>query len=184
VHLLGHSFGGLVVRAAVLADASAVRSLTLLASGPAAIPGPTTDRLRLMVQALAAMDLETLWGAMRQLDVEAGVTLPSAAIDDFLRRRFLANDKACLLRMAEQLLSEQDRSDELVATGVPVHVVYGELDDAWPPAAQVAMAARLDADVSAFPGLGHSPAVDDPGATARALTTWWARVDAMQTATA
>jgi pimeloyl-ACP methyl ester carboxylesterase len=178
VHLLGHSFGGLVVRSAAVADPAVVRSLTLLSSGPGAVPGPTTDRLRLMLQALAAMDLETLWAAMRQLDAEAGLTLPPAHIEEFLRRRFLANDKACLLRMTEQLLDERDRSADVVAAGVPVHVVFGERDDAWPPAVQRAMAERLAADVSAFADLGHSPAVDDPGATARALTTWWARIEA------
>lgn len=178
VHLLGHSFGGLVVRAAVVARPAAVRSLTLLASGPGAIPGPTTDRLRLMLQALDAMALDTLWGAMRQLDAEAGLALPQPPVEDFLRRRFVSNDKACLIRMTEQLLGEPDRSAELVAAGVPMHVVFGERDDAWPPHLQLDMAARLGAAVSAFPEMGHSPAVDDPGATARALVTWWARVDA------
>src|SRR5579859_6120380 len=38
-HLLGHSFGGLVVREAVLGGC-APASLTLLSSGPAALPGP------------------------------------------------------------------------------------------------------------------------------------------------
>jgi pimeloyl-ACP methyl ester carboxylesterase len=39
-HLVGHSFGGLVGRAAVLADPAAFRSLTLLGSGPARLTGP------------------------------------------------------------------------------------------------------------------------------------------------
>ena len=36
-HLVGHSFGGLVARTAALADPAALRSLTLMSSGPAAI---------------------------------------------------------------------------------------------------------------------------------------------------
>src|ERR671913_60548 len=38
-HLVGHSFGGLVARAATIADPAAVASLVLLDSGPAAIGG-------------------------------------------------------------------------------------------------------------------------------------------------
>src|SRR3954454_12858034 len=39
VHLVGHSFGGIVSRGAVLADPSAVTSLTLLGSGPSGLTG-------------------------------------------------------------------------------------------------------------------------------------------------
>ena len=43
-HLLGHSFGGLVARAAVI-DGYAPASLTLLSSGPAALPGSRAEEL-------------------------------------------------------------------------------------------------------------------------------------------
>ena len=44
-HLVGHSFGGLVARAAALADPAALRSLTLMSSGPAAIPAPANQTI-------------------------------------------------------------------------------------------------------------------------------------------
>lgn len=43
VHLVGHSFGGQVARAAVLLDPSRFRSLTLMASGPAEISPPSSS---------------------------------------------------------------------------------------------------------------------------------------------
>ena len=44
-HLLGHSFGGLVARSAVLGGYTP-DSLTLLSSGPGALPGPRAEELR------------------------------------------------------------------------------------------------------------------------------------------
>jgi pimeloyl-ACP methyl ester carboxylesterase len=44
VHLVGHSFGGLVGRAAVLADPGAFASFVLMDSGPAALTGPRGER--------------------------------------------------------------------------------------------------------------------------------------------
>src|SRR5438309_7269765 len=43
VHAIGHSFGGLVTRAAALKDPSAFRSLVLMDSGPSALQGPRAD---------------------------------------------------------------------------------------------------------------------------------------------
>lgn len=46
VHLVGHSFGGQVARAAVLLDPSRFRSLTLMASGPAEISPSQQQRVK------------------------------------------------------------------------------------------------------------------------------------------
>ena len=50
-HLLGHSFGGLVARAAVL-DGYSPASLTLLSSGPAALPGARAEELHRLLNYL------------------------------------------------------------------------------------------------------------------------------------
>ena len=52
-HLLGHSFGGLVTREAVLAGCTPA-SLTLMSSGPSALPGSRAEDLRAMLAYLAA----------------------------------------------------------------------------------------------------------------------------------
>jgi pimeloyl-ACP methyl ester carboxylesterase len=54
-----------------------------------------------------------------------------------------------------------------------VHVLHGADDDVWTPSEQKHMADRLGAACTAIPGAGHSPAVDDPAATATALDAWW-----------
>lgn len=70
VHLVGHSLGGLISRAAVLRDPSPFASLTLLSSGPAAIAEEQQARTKLLVAALEAMgdDMPGIWAAMRAHD--------------------------------------------------------------------------------------------------------------------
>lgn len=174
VHLLGHSFGGLVARAAGVAEPGAVRSLTLLSSGPAAIPHPAASNLELISRALPVMDLESIWSAKRQLERQTETASPPRDIEDFLHRRFVANSPVALLRFAEQLLSEEDRVDELAAVGLPVLVAFGADDDAWPPSEQAETARRLGAAVAVIDGAGHSPAAELPDATAAALLAFWA----------
>lgn len=176
-HLLGHSFGGLVTRAATLADPAACRSLTLLDSGPGAIPHPSASNLSLLVQALPLVALDQIWVAKRQLEAPHEPEPPAPAIEDWMRRRFLANHPTSLLRIAEQLLTEPDRVDELAALDVPVLVLHGQHDDAWPPVVQAEMAARLGAAYVEVAGAGHSPAATHPETTARVLRDFWAMVE-------
>jgi pimeloyl-ACP methyl ester carboxylesterase len=178
VHLLGHSFGGLVSRAATIAAPGTVRSLTLLDSGPSAIPHPASTNVGLLAQVLPGMALDTIWAAKRQMEAPHELEPPAPHIEAWLRERFLANSPACLKRMAEQLLTEPDRTDELAPLALPMLVAYGETDDAWPPQVQADMATRLGAATAVIPGTGHSPAADRPEATAAALLEFWAKVDA------
>jgi pimeloyl-ACP methyl ester carboxylesterase len=52
-------------------------------------------------------------------------------------------------------------------------VLYGEDDNAWSPAIQEEMAVRLGAQRVRIPGAAHSPAMEAPGATTDALTSFW-----------
>jgi pimeloyl-ACP methyl ester carboxylesterase len=174
VHLLGHSFGGLVARAAALAEPGALRSLTLLDSGPAAIPHPSASNLELIISVLPVMDLEAIWVAKRQLEAPHEIEPPPPDVEEFMHRRFVANHPTCLLRQAEQLLSEEDHVDELAALDLPMLVAFGPDDDAWPPESQREMAARLGARLVVIDGAGHSPAAQQPAETAAALITFWA----------
>ena len=126
MHLVGHSFGGLVARAAALADPAALRSLTLLELGPGRDPGTrATATSRLLAQALPSMDLETIWAAKRQLEAQTE-TRPA----DPRSRTGCAAGSSRTTRcrccgIAEQLLDERDRTDELAALDLPVLVAFG-----------------------------------------------------------
>lgn len=175
VHLVGHSFGGLVCRAVALADRSGLASLTLLGSGPAALTGPRVDVLAFLPDVLAAGGLAAVADASEQLsaaDPEAADVPPE--VTAFLRQRWLTSSAAGLLGMAEALRTEPDRVAALRATGVPALVLHGQDDDAWSPAVQADMAVRLGADLVVVPGARHSPAAENPEATASALDQFWA----------
>lgn len=174
VHLVGHSFGGLVSRAVALADRSGLASLTLLGSGPAALTGPRVDVLAFLPDVLASGGLEAIADASEALsaaDPEAADVPPE--VTAFLRQRWLTSAPAGLLGMAEALRSEPDRVEALRATGVPVLVLHGQDDDAWLPPVQADMAVRLGADLVVVPGARHSPAAENPDATASALDLFW-----------
>lgn len=169
-HLVGHSYGGLVARAAVLARPAAVASLTLLDSGPAALQGQRASVMRALRPVLQEAGVPAVWSLMER----SGATTP------FAKERFLAHTPASMLGMGDALLAEPDRVSELAAVcrrhRIPVLVAAGVEDDAWSPAQQLAMAAELAAPFVAIPGAEHSPAVENPAATVAALLAFYASV--------
>jgi pimeloyl-ACP methyl ester carboxylesterase len=174
LHLLGHSFGGLVARAAVLAEPALFDSLTLLGSGPAALTGPRAELLDHLSPLLDAGGVQLVNDTLEQLamtDPRAqAVPAPTQA---FLRTRFLANSAAGLRGMADAMLGEPDRVAELAATGVPVLVAHGVADDAWSPATQADMAQRLGARHEVIGHAVHSPSIENPARTLELLLSFW-----------
>jgi pimeloyl-ACP methyl ester carboxylesterase len=164
VHLVGHSYGGLVARAAVLAAPERFASLTLLCSGPAAIGGV---RARLM----GRLRGELVSGGVAR--VAALLTAAAGGETSFETARFAASSSDALLGMGDALLAAPDQVEELgkalATAGIPVLVACGAADDAWAPAVQREMAGRLDAHFAEVPGAGHSPAVEAPERTAALL---------------
>jgi pimeloyl-ACP methyl ester carboxylesterase len=177
VHLLGHSFGGLIAREAAIARPDLVRSLVLLCSGPAAVSGLAADRVKLQLAALEQYDLPTVQSLRESFAAAEGEPIPPAEIQEFLRKRFTSNNQAGLVAVSRELLSAADRVALLAAARVPVLVAFGEQDDAWPLDEQRDMARRLGAELAEIPGAGHSPAVDDPTGTAGLLARFWFEKD-------
>jgi len=174
VLLLGHSFGGLVARAALLAGAP-VSGLTLMDSGPGELPmgGHRTT-------------LDVLEPVLRRRGVEAVVELRDASgewsstdpqVVALLRERLRRSTPAGLLGMGDALRAEPDRTAELVAAvrarRVPTLVVCGIDDDAWPVSVQRSMADRLEAEFAAVPGAAHAPNVENPAALLDVLVPTW-----------
>ncbi|MGP3982648.1 alpha/beta fold hydrolase [Streptomyces sp. KR80] len=174
IHLLGHSLGGLISRAAVLKDASPFRSFTIMSSGPAAIAEPQQARTKLLIDALSVMDMEAVWRAMRDLDPpEAAEETTPAPVAAFLHRRWLNTVPEQLIATGRQLLDEPDRVATLAEVPLPKHVLSGTVDYAWPVPLMDAMAQRLTAHRSVIDGAEHSPGAERPEPTALALAAFW-----------
>ena len=205
-HLVGHSYGGLVGREAVLAGAGSgakIASFTLMSSGPAALTGPRAKELRAMLATLGAGDgqagegqgegtpdpavlragISELWRAyLEPQAIAAGVP---GHIVAFLSRRMLSNDPYGLVMMARHMLTAPDRTAELARLDqIPMLVIYGENDNSWSPAAQENMARRLAACRLCIPAAVHSPAVEAPATTSGALTKFWDAAEAVVAKTA
>ena len=183
LHLLGHSLGGLVARETLLAGTPGVTSLTLMSSGPGALTGPRSVILQALLTELNGIapgalraEVERIWETRLEPEAVAG-GVPTEIID-FLRTRLLHSSPMGLRAMGEALLGCPDRVQALAdLDGLPFMVVYGENDDAWEPAAQEDMAARLGAQRVCIPAAAHSPAVEAPDTTASTLTAFWNSVE-------
>ena len=174
LHLLGHSFGGLVTRAAVLADPSLFSSFTLLGSGPAQLTGRRADLLEHLDPLLDAGGVALVHHTLEQVAMtDPKAQAVPAPTREFYSRRFLANSAAGLRGMADVMLTEPDRVVELAATGVPVLVAHGEADDAWLPHVQADMAQRLGARHEVINNSIHSPAIENPSRTLEVLLDFW-----------
>ena len=176
---VGHSFGGLVCRAAVLAEPALFDSFTLLGSGPAQLAGRRAELLEHLGPLLDAGGVQGVADTLEQLamtDPKAqAVPEPTRA---FLTERFLRNSAAGLRGMA--------RGDDVGAgpggrarrAGVPLLVAHGVADDAWLPEVQADMARRLGARHEVIGGSIHSPAVENPPRTVEVLLDFWGSVAA------
>ena len=173
LHVVGHSFGGLVCRQAVLSGAAPIVSLTLLNSGPGPLPQEHQVLLHAMREMIPVADLEQIWRAKKLLDQANNVPEPDPGTEAFLHRRWVANDPANLFAVAGHLMTAPDRTDELAQSGVRLRVMAGANDEtAWPVPELLAMARRLGGEAVVIPDAAHSPAVENPAATVAELVAF------------
>ncbi|GAA2972163.1 alpha/beta fold hydrolase [Actinokineospora diospyrosa] len=178
VLLLGHSYGGLVARRAVLAGARVV-GLTLLSTGPAELPtGPRRHILDLAEALLRDQGVAAVHRGLEAMNAANPRWLAQTPqVREFLRLRFLRNRAEALLGMGTGLRQEPDLVADLArtlrTTNTPSLVTCGAQDDAWPPTVQRDMADRLEADFATIESAAHSPAIENPdGLLATLLPTW------------
>ncbi|WP_274561832.1 alpha/beta fold hydrolase [Streptomyces spiramyceticus] len=171
VHLVGHSLGGQIARAAVLKDPAPFASLTLMSSGSAQVSPAQQQKVKMLTEALATLTMDEVWDAMQALDPPEDTDTDSAA----LRARWLRHNPTQLIATGRQLTVEPDRVAELAAVPMPVHVVSGVTDDTWPVPLLDDMAERLHAHRTVIEGAQHSPNTDRPEETAKALVEFWDR---------
>ncbi|MGW7429718.1 alpha/beta fold hydrolase [Streptomyces sp. NPDC054861] len=177
VHLVGHSFGGLVARAAAWHAPEAFRSLTLLSSGPGRVCRAQRVRVRALRAALAVLSKDRVWQAMRWLDSrgEAPGVVDPPEITWFLHRRWMRTRIVQLSVAGRLLVYGQEGTEQLAKLTVPLHIAYGDGEMVWPVADLAAAARRTGAHHTVVAGAGHSPNVSHPEELADRLTAFWER---------
>ncbi|TCP49278.1 pimeloyl-ACP methyl ester carboxylesterase [Tamaricihabitans halophyticus] len=178
IYLLGHSYGGLVARATVLAGAE-VGMLALLDTGPGGLPaGGRRELLNAAEPLLREQGVLAVQEIREQIAAQApGWATRPAGLKQFMRERFIRSTAAGLLGMANGLRTEPDRVAELASRlrrdGTRCQVITGANDDAWPVPDQRAMAAQLGASFDLIPEAGHSPNVEQPARLLEVLLGHW-----------
>lgn len=171
VHLVGHSYGGSLARAAVLdtdGDRDLWASVTLMNFGPAGVSQGQQERLRLLLSVVDSMSLADMWPFVRNDEVDT----PSD-VADFLEQRWLSNSPGQLVAAAEQMLNETDDTDRLAHLSLPRCVISGTPDGTWAPEGVEKMARELGGGFVRIEGGGHSPNVHRPDETVSALLEFW-----------
>ena len=173
VHLVGHSFGGIVAREAVVARPDLFASVTLFCSGRA-----VHDRMN----TLTILDpLPTGPGARQQVlrtyFPDMNFDEPGVGWAEFQRIRALDTASENLVGIARILSQLRPDTPALAATGVPVHVLYGDQDEIWPPSWYAEEAADLGARESIIRGGAHSAQLQFPQQWADLASSFWAEVE-------
>lgn len=171
--VVGHSSGGMVATALAEHQPGQVAGLVLINTGPspdAKIPDPPAARL---------LDVPLAGRLLWRLKTEA--TIRSAARTAFTRPvgipdAFIAHTQAMTYRSFTatmrgywDYLRQRSIPGRLTALGLPVLVIFGAEDRRWRSASAAAYRDVPGARVELLPGVGHTPIVEDPQATARLL---------------
>jgi pimeloyl-ACP methyl ester carboxylesterase len=176
VHLLGHSFGGVVATAAVLAKPEQFASFTLWNSGPKKMD----DDFDGILSALREHGPRALWVKDRTddgLDPDADLNGTLNVIEQYYLTRLMTTAPAQLEAALTILATQEDHTAALASikarTGLPVLISHGAQDDAWPIDWQRDMAEKLGADYWVVAGAGHSAHADRSYLSASLLATFW-----------
>jgi pimeloyl-ACP methyl ester carboxylesterase len=173
VHLVGHSFGGLVAATAAVEHEPVWASLTMMCSGPVGFGGDQARDLLDAAEAARRDGLEALYLRWAERDRTRGLEPPPPEIEEFLHRRFVANSAVGLAAIARMLVETPDLTSSLVGLELDVSVLRGEHDDAWAHDLQDELAQALGTQVVVIADAAHSPAVEQPEPTRDALARIW-----------
>jgi pimeloyl-ACP methyl ester carboxylesterase len=173
-HLIGHCLGGFVARSAAVAEPGLTRSLTLLACGPSMQDEKHQSMLDGLAKLHASGGTIALWPLVKAL-----LAKDDTVMREFWHAKLSEMNPAWVTGTAESMAGEPDRSDELVAAGIPSLVVFGKRDRrVWSHDAYAEMAGRLRAGHVIVPKASHSPNMEQPAIVAEALLAFWAAEDA------
>jgi len=173
VTVIGHSSGGMVATALAEERPGLVAALALIDTGPSpAAKIPDSPLTRLLDAPLAG---PLLWrlktaDALRKAASNAftrPVDIPDAFIEHV--RRMTHRSFTATMRGYWDYLSQRSIPDRLAGLGLPLLVIFGTEDRRWHSSAAADYRQVPGARVELLPGVGHTPIMEDPQATASLL---------------
>jgi len=176
IHILGHSFGGLVSQVAVSKSIKSFASITLMCSGPGALPRDRWGGLPRLVKATDKYKMSTIWFLKTVAEKMVGYRKFSRKVRKWRRQRWIKTNPFSIKSMGNLLMHTEPISEKLIKTfeinRIPVLVLTGEKDDIWPLDVQQNMAQMLNGKYIEIFGAGHSPAREMPNETAIEIDTF------------
>ena len=176
IHILGHSFGGLVSQVAVSKSIKSFASITLMCSGPGALPRNRWGGLPRLVKATDKYKMSTIWFLKTVAEKMVGYRKFSRKVRKWRRQRWIKTNPFSIKSMGNLLMHTEPISEKLIKTfeknQIPVLVLTGEKDDIWPLDVQQKMAQMLNGKYIEIFGAGHSPAREMPNETAIEIDTF------------
>ena len=176
IHLLGHSFGGLVSQVAVSKSIKSFASITLMCSGPGALPRDRWGGLPRLVKATDKYKMSTIWFLKTVAEKMVGYRKFSRKVRKWRRQRWIKTNPLSIKTIGNLLMHTEPISEKLIKTfeknQIPVLVLTGEKDDIWPLDVQQKMAQMLNGKYIEIFGAGHSPAREMPNETAIEIDTF------------
>ena len=177
IHLIGHSFGGIVAQYAASKSPQSFASVTLLCSGSGPLPKENWGGLPALVQAVEnGRSLAFIWFVKTLVLTILRKQSFSKPVRKWRKERWLNTNPLSLKVMSELLMKVENVTEKLKITlskhKLPILVMRGENDDAWPRKEQIEMAQTLNATFIEILGAAHSPARELPDKTAIELDTF------------
>ena len=171
IHLMGHSFGGVIARQAAVVAPELFRSVTLFSTGPRPPEGMRWTPLR-----------------QRLLSSTTGKRLSSWYISQFLSEdpreeliahRSLVTSEDSLMGAAIILARYPDVCVPLRQSGLPVLIAHGVGDRVWPERMHRQEALVLGARYETIPDAKHSAQLENPAVLADVVTRFWEDIEAL-----
>jgi pimeloyl-ACP methyl ester carboxylesterase len=173
VTVIGHSSGGMVATALAEQRPALVAAMALINTGPspdAKIPDP--PQARLLNAPLAG---RLLWRLKTEATIKkaalSAVTRPVDVPHAFVTRMQAMSYRSFTATMHGywNYLSQRSIPDRLAALDLPVLVIFGADDQRWHSSSAADYRAVPGARIELLPGVGHTPMLEDPAATASLL---------------
>ncbi len=167
--LLGNGFGGTLALAFALDHQEQVGRL-ILCDVAAGFPEEGKKAFRVMAEKVARGGMGAIAEmAARRVYHDALIAKQPHLIAE--RREVLLRVDPDAFQAACALLESIDLLPRCQSLRVPTHVLYGELDQATPPALNRAIFERVpNATISKLPGCGHRPPLETPAAFMAAVS--------------